>query len=86
VISRRLLVSLAAAGIMVPFRRAFADEDVKDADKIPQSEAQYQQQPKGQQRCEICLQFNPPNRCKIVRGKINPQGWCQFFAARENAH
>ena len=49
-------------------------------------EAQYQQQPKGQQRCEICLLFVAPNTCKIVQGPINPKGWCQFFAARENAH
>ena len=30
--------------------------------------------------------FTPPDKCKIVQGPIIPQGWCQFFAARENAH
>ena len=55
-------------------------------DKVKKQEAQYQNSPKGQQRCEICLQFESPNHCKIVEGDIVPKGWCQFFAARENAH
>jgi hypothetical protein len=62
-----------------------ADEEVGEADKIKQTDAHYQRYPKGPQRCQICLQFNPPDRCKIVQGPIIPQGWCQFFAARENA-
>ncbi|HXZ00931.1 MAG TPA: sigma factor [Stellaceae bacterium] len=56
------------------------------ADKIKQADAHYRHRPNGQQRCEICLQFAPPNRCRIVRGPILPHGWCQFFAARDNAH
>lgn len=55
-------------------------------DKVSKQEAKYQNVPKGQQRCEICLKFQPPNQCKIVEGPIVPNGWCQFFAARENAH
>ncbi len=54
-------------------------------EKISQAEAKYQTHPNGQQRCEICLQFLPPGQCQIVQGPINPKGWCQFFAARENA-
>lgn len=53
--------------------------------KVNKADAQYHDTPKGQQRCAICLQFEPPNSCKLVEGKISPQGWCQFFAARENA-
>ncbi len=65
--------------------QAAAEEEIKDEDKIKKSEAQYQPHPKGQQRCEICLQFEPPGTCKIVQGPISPKGWCQYFAARENA-
>ncbi|HLH72173.1 MAG TPA: hypothetical protein VKX96_02735 [Chloroflexota bacterium] len=67
-------------------RTATADEEVKEEDKISKAEAKYQNQPKGQQRCEICLQFEPPSKCKIVHGPIDPKGWCQYFAAKENAH
>ena len=54
-------------------------------DKVSKADAKYQDQPNGQQRCEICLQFRPPGGCELVEGRISPKGWCQFFAARENA-
>jgi hypothetical protein len=73
---------LAASG--APLGTA-ADEEIKEADKIKHTDAHYQTHPNGQQRCEICLQFLPPGQCKIVQRPIVPQGWCQFFAARENA-
>jgi hypothetical protein len=63
-----------------------AEDQISEADKIKQTNAHYQRFPKGPQRCQICLQFSPPDKCKIVQGPIFPQGWCQFFAARENAH
>ena len=54
-------------------------------EKLSKTEAKYQDHPNGQQRCGICLQFRPPGICQIVAGSISPTGWCQFFAARENA-
>ena len=54
-------------------------------ERVGKAEARYQDQPRGQQRCEICLNFQPPNQCRLVEGRISPKGWCQFFAARENA-
>lgn len=53
--------------------------------KVSKTDAKYQDHPHGEQRCEICLQFRPPSTCNIVEGQISPKGWCQFFAARENA-
>jgi hypothetical protein len=89
--SRRALIEAAAAigGALAggwPRTAAATDQDIAEEDKIKKTEALYQQQPKGQQRCEICLQFEAPDRCRIVQAPINPKGWCQFFAARENAH
>jgi hypothetical protein len=90
-ISRRALLRLACLALSIltvggdPPPTA-ADEEIKEADKIKQTDAHYQTHRNGQQRCEICLQFLQPNKCKIVQGPIIPQGWCQFFAARENAH
>ena len=53
--------------------------------QIAKPDAKYQDHRNGIQRCEICLQFQPPNRCQLVKGDISPNGWCQFFAAKENA-
>lgn len=78
------ILSLAAkAGVAAAAR---SEEQIKEADKVTQVEAHYQNHPNGQQRCEICLQFKPPYTCKIVHGPVVRTGWCQFFAARENAH
>ena len=74
--------ALAAGGVPA---QAVADQEIKETDKIKQTDAHYQRQPNGQQRCEICLQFLAPGKCKIVQGPVIPQGWCQFFAAKENA-
>jgi hypothetical protein len=62
-----------------------ATRDAAAQEKVSQAEARYQAQPKGQQRCEICLNFQLPDRCRFVEGQISPKGWCQFFAAKENA-
>ena len=90
-LSRRALLESGglAIGVLIArgaTSRAVADEEIKEADKIKQTDAHYQRFPKGPQRCQICLQYVPPDQCKIVQGPIFPQGWCQFFAARENAH
>lgn len=72
-----LAVAAATALRTVPGARAQA--------KVSKTVAKYQDRPKGEQRCAICINFEPPNRCRFVAGDISPNGWCQFFAARENA-
>lgn len=87
-ISRRDLVEGAVAfGASAAFVTPnTAAAEISESQKIPQADAKYQPTPKGQQRCEICLQFEQPDHCKIVQGPISVNGWCQYFAARENAH
>jgi len=84
-ISRRALLGIAAlvVGVAATSRVSMG---AAAEQKVSQADAKYQDQPKGQQRCEICLQFQPPNACRIVEGPISPKGWCQYFAAKENAH
>ena len=86
-ISRRHLLegAIVAAGV-AGFAAPAAAQEVSEAQKISHADAKYHPTPNGQQRCAICLQFEPPDKCKIVRSPISPNGWCQFFAARENAH
>jgi len=50
--------------------------------KISQADAKYQDHPKGQQSCAVCVNFQPPNACKFVQGTISPSGWCQLFAPK----
>lgn len=40
----------------------------------------YQETPKGDKECSICLHFIPEeNKCKMVKGSINPHGYCAAF-------
>src|SRR5580692_8619387 len=50
--------------------------------KLPQGEIGYQPAPKGKARCELCVNWQAPNACKLVAGAISPTGWCGLFAAR----
>jgi hypothetical protein len=50
--------------------------------KISQAVANYQNTPKGDQRCDRCINFQPPNACKFVQGDISPSGWCELFAPK----
>jgi hypothetical protein len=84
-LSRRELLGGAALALGFAAAGSAAAAETPEAEKIKQADAHYQNRPQGQQRCAICLQFEPPSSCRIVAGPIVPTGWCQFFAARENA-
>jgi high potential iron-sulfur protein len=51
-------------------------------DKAKQSLVQYQEKPKGDQECDRCALWAPPDACKVVEGKINPKGWCALYAPK----
>jgi len=82
-VTRRRLIECAAllAGLAV----GGISREAAARTKLKKRVAKYQDHPKGIQRCEICLQFRPPGTCQLVEGEISPHGWCQYFAARENA-
>jgi hypothetical protein len=50
--------------------------------KLPPGEIGYQPSPKGKARCELCVNWQAPNACKLVAGAISPTGWCGLFASR----
>ena len=50
--------------------------------KLPQKAVAYQPTPKGKSRCDGCIQWQPPQGCKIVAGVIDPAGWCSVFAPK----
>jgi len=47
--------------------------------KISQKAVAYQDHPEGEKRCDKCVQFQPPNACKMVDGMISPNGYCRLF-------
>ena len=67
-------LGVAAAGSLVS--RATAQQ------KISQAIANYQNMAQGDDRCGLCENFQAPNACRFVQGEIQPQGWCQLFAAK----
>jgi hypothetical protein len=42
----------------------------------------YQDHPDGDKRCDKCVQFQPPDACKMVEGTISAQGSCRIFMLR----
>jgi len=51
-------------------------------EKLEQKIVQYQVQPKNGQMCSTCVNWQPPNACKLVAGTIVPNGWCVAFAPK----
>jgi hypothetical protein len=47
--------------------------------KISKVAVNYQDHPDGAKRCDKCVQFQPPDACKVVEGAISPQGSCRIF-------
>jgi hypothetical protein len=80
---RGLITRLAiagAAGVVgagVMSRRAAAASA-----KLPPNEIGYQGSPKGNSRCELCVNWQAPNACKVVAGAISPSGWCGLFVRK----
>ena len=50
--------------------------------KFSQSMAKYQPSPKGANRCANCTQYESGEDCKVVDGKVAPDGWCMLYARR----
>jgi hypothetical protein len=76
IVLRRTALALGAVATGAVAPRASAQQ------KISQADAKYQPQPKGQQRCDNCVNFQAPKACKFVQGDISPSGWCQLYAAK----
>ena len=47
-----------------------------------QADAKYQDKPNGASKCGTCMQFEAPNKCKLVDGDISENGWCILFTPK----
>lgn len=72
---RRVVLQGALAAAIVGGAAAAARAQTK----AKQSLVQYQENPRGDQQCDNCLHWEPPDACKVVEGKINPKGWCALY-------
>jgi hypothetical protein len=50
--------------------------------KADPSTVGYQTKPSNGQQCSGCVQWDPPNACKIVSGTISPSGWCELYSPK----
>ena len=84
-ISRRHVLTIAAgaAGASITGATAVIGTSTPaKAAKAPQKIVKYQDTPKGEQRCENCVQFEAPSTCKTVEGTVTAQGWCTVYVKK----
>lgn len=90
--SRRKLfknAGVAAVGLVAGpelLMSSVAQADSRQPGNVPKSAVQYQDHPKGNEKCSNCQAFIPgPNpsakgHCTIVRGKVSPKAWCNAWS------
>lgn len=69
----RNAVRLVGAGLAVGLLPA---HEARAQQKASQQAMKYQDHPSGDKQCSGCLQFEAPASCKVVEGKISPNGYC----------
>ena len=80
-ISRSEIISLLAG---IPMAVAATTGFASAADDSSGTKAQfkYQTKPNGAKKCSGCSLFAAPAACKVVKGKISPNGYCIAYAAK----
>lgn len=85
--TRRDVIKIGLLGTAAPLLISISGQmQAADASKASKSEMQYRDKPNGKQQCSNCIQFIPgktpddSGECKVVAGKISPQGWCSAYA------
>ena len=85
--ARREVLRTAAAAVgagfavAAPLSQEAAAQEQRGS-KAAKAVVHYQEQPNGQQRCELCAYYVPPVACRLVRGEVSPNGWCNQFQAK----
>jgi len=71
-----------AAGVGALVGAGFAASPAAAASKFSQAMAKYQSTPKGADRCANCSQYESAATCRVVDGKVEPNGWCFLYARK----
>ncbi|MEM5787518.1 MAG: hypothetical protein AAGU11_09385 [Syntrophobacteraceae bacterium] len=83
-ISRRTaLKKLSFIACAVPIAVALGAEASEGKKKATKAHADYQDQPKGDQKCANCVYFIADKKaCERVEGEISPNGWSHYWKAK----
>jgi len=82
-ISRRAaLKQMSFLACTVPITIAVLTSSSGAQGKASKAAASYQDSPKGSQQCSGCINFIPPNTCKVVDGEVSPHGWCSLWTSK----
>src|ERR1700722_16048389 len=82
-ISRRKALTIAAGGAgaaVTSVAVVVGTSTPAQAAKASQKIVKYQDTPKGDQRCENCVQFEAPSSCKTVEGTVTTHAKCTLDA------
>ena len=85
-ISRRQVLTIAAGAVGASITGTAAvigTSTPAQAAKVSQKIVKYQDTPKGEQRCENCVEFEAPSTCKTVDGTVAAKGWCTVYAKKQ---
>ena len=66
-----------ASSVLAPARGVAANA------KLAPSDIGYRPTPNGRARCDVCVNWRPPDACKAVAGPISPSGWCGLFVRKD---
>ena len=79
-----LAVLGAASATVAPMANGHPREPkrLQVAGSLAQDVVLYQQAPNEGAKCSTCINFQPPNACRIVAGTINPNGWCVAYVPK----
>ena len=75
-LSRRSLLKSAVALAGAACAGVGVQKEALAQAKVAKAAMKYQDHPNGEEKCGNCAQFVPPDACKIVEGKISPDGYC----------
>lgn len=84
-LSRRSIlrkVALTAGGAATLGTVIGGNRSAEAQTKVALSVVGYQSTPHEGQACDNCLQFQPPNACKVVEGVVSPAGWCKVYVKK----
>ena len=81
-LSRRSILRAAGCVVCASATALLTASEASAQAKVAQTAVAYQDSPKGDQQCDNCIFFQPPNACKTVAGAIAQKGWCKIWAKK----
>ncbi|HEY8098459.1 MAG TPA: hypothetical protein VIE65_20540 [Methylobacter sp.] len=76
---RRIVLRSLLATVAGGYALSLSRLSLAQPGKLTKVQAQYQNQPKGDQKCGNCMHFIPPDSCMLVDGSISSDAWCKLW-------